>query len=137
MPKKVFPGSYSSLAKIADFVIKQADSAGLNEKEIYQVQLAVDEACSNIIEHGYGGEGKGDIRIECKISTKGLEILLKDKGRKFNPDHVSEPKQGVPLDEVGYRGAGLFLMKKMMDEVNFEFQKQGVTILRMFKNKEH
>ena len=56
---QAFPGRFSSLAKIGRLVRQAAKEAGLNDKSAYDVELAVDEACTNIIEHGYGGEGKG------------------------------------------------------------------------------
>jgi len=74
MPSKKFPGKYSNLEKISDFVAKNAQSAGLNEQDVYSVQLAVDEACANIIEHGYEGENKGDIECVCEIVEGEAEI---------------------------------------------------------------
>jgi len=135
MPSKNFPGSFSSLEKISDFITENAESCGLDENAIYAVQLAVDEACSNIIEHAYGGEGKGDIECTCNILDDGLEVVLKDKGKSFIPEDVQEVKVGVPLEELGSRGAGIFLINKLMDEVNFEFSKQGGTTLKLKKNK--
>ena len=60
-----FSGRFESLADIRKFVFQAASNAGFDEKEIYAVELAVDEACSNIIEHAYEGEGKGDIICTC------------------------------------------------------------------------
>ncbi|MGB7095630.1 MAG: ATP-binding protein, partial [Anaerolineales bacterium] len=86
-----FSGLFESLAGIRRFVFKAASEAGFNDKEIYAVELAVDEACSNIIEHAYGGEGKGDIICTCNDINNGLEIILKDGGEPFDPAGVSSP----------------------------------------------
>ena len=56
MKSATFPGRFKSLAKISKFVIEAAKKAGLDDKAIYAVELAVDEAASNIIEHAYGGD---------------------------------------------------------------------------------
>jgi len=134
MATKKFRGNYKSLAKIGAFVISQAKLVGLNDQDIYNVQLAVDEACSNIIEHAYGGENIGDIVCTCSAYPNQLEILLIDHGQKFNPQQVKRPKVGAPIDEYGPRGAGLYLIKNIMDDVDFEFF-EGETRLRMIKNK--
>lgn len=135
MVTQVFPGEFSSLAPIAQFVEKQAEAAGLKDEAVYAVQLAVDEACSNIIEHGYGGEGLGDISCTCTVLPQGLEIVLIDQGKKFDPDALPEPKVGAPLEELGSRGAGVFLMRKLMDRVDFQFDERAGTKLTLFKRK--
>lgn len=136
MATKKFPGNYKNLAKIGDFVISQARKAGLNDQDIYNVQLAVDEACTNIIEHAYGGEDVGDINCTCLASPNRLEVILIDSGDKFNPDLIKKPQVGVPLNKFGPRGAGLYLIKNLMDDVKFEFG-DGETVLHMIKTKGH
>lgn len=133
MPSKIFAGEFSNLAKISEFIAEQAHQIGLNERATYEVQLAVDEACSNIIEHAYGGEGKGEIEITCNLAPDGIEIVLKDEGKPFDPDSIKEIEIGTPLEKLGSRGAGVFLMRKLMDEVRFEFSKKSGTILKMKK----
>ena len=135
MLKKVFPGVFASLAQISDFIAENTKLAGFDDKETYGVQLAVDEACSNIIEHAYGSGTEGEIGCVCLPSEEGITIVLKDTGRTFSPDEVPELDVGVPLFELGDRGAGLFLIKKLMDEVEFEFPVTGGTTLTMTKKK--
>ena len=133
MSSKIFAGEFSNLSKISEFIAEQTQEVGLNERATYEVQLAVDEACSNIIEHAYGGEGKGEIEITCNVTADGIEIVLKDKGKPFDPDIVKEIEVGGPLEDLGNRGSGVFLMRKLMDEVQFEFTKKSGTTLRMKK----
>jgi serine/threonine-protein kinase RsbW len=133
MASKKFPGNYASLGLISDFVAKEAARAGLDENSVYSVQLAVDEACTNIIEHAYGGEDLGEIVCACSSSSSGFEVELRDKGKSFDPKTIPEPQLGIPLEKLKSRGAGIFLMKKLMDEVNFDFTNGGETRLRMLK----
>jgi len=135
MPEKVFLGEYSSLEKISEFIKEHAYACGLDERATYAVQLAVDEACSNIIEHAYGGEGIGEIECICNILDDGLEVILKDDGKPFDPEDVKEVQVGVPLEELGERGAGIYLINQLMDEVNFKFSNKGGTTLTLKKNK--
>ena len=132
MTTEVFPGSYASLHPIREFVVKAARQAGFDEAGVYSVELAVDEACSNIIEHAYGGESKGDIRCTYQISAESLTIILKDRGKRFNPETVPDPDFSAQLENLKAGGAGLFLMRRMMDEVTFEFNENG-NILTMVK----
>ncbi len=135
MPKKVFPGRFAAAVDISNFVVAEAEAAGFNEKEIYAVELALDEAVANIVEHAYGAEDVGEIVCTCEVSGGVLRIELEDKGKPFDPAAVPEPKVGAPLEELGPGGAGLFLMRKMMDEVKFDFGPQKGTRLTMIKRK--
>lgn len=133
MPKKTFPGRFESLQHISDFVGKAAREAGLDESAVYAVQLAVDEAATNIIEHAYGGEGDDKIECICELVPEGLQLILVDYGRVFNPEDVPEPDTDAPLEEVKPRGLGLFFMRRMMDEVKFDFSKRSGNRVIMLK----
>ena len=135
MSPKKFPGKFSSLEKISKYVAGKAEDAGLGEKDIYSVQLAVDEACTNIIEHAYRGEENGEIECGCEIIEDGLEITLKDEGESFDPDALPEPAIGVPIEKLKARGAGVFLIRKLMDEVLYEYIGGQGTVLKMKKKK--
>ncbi len=117
---KSFPGDYSSLAKIGDFVRKVAQDAGFESFAIYSIEMAVDEACSNIIEHAYGGEGKGKIRCSCSVDQINLTIVLQDQGKSFNPAEIPQPNLSDNLEEREAHGLGLYFIRKWMDEVSFE-----------------
>ena len=135
MPTKTFPGQYTSLAGISEFVAKAAQEAGLDSKGVYAVKLAVDEACTNIIEHAYGGEGEGKIECSCVIGDDVLTIKLRDWGGAFNPGCVPEPDFNVPLKDLATRGAGLFFMRKLMDEVRYKFNAKKGNLLVLVKKK--
>lgn len=135
MPTRTFPGDYKSLAAIGEFITEIARSVGLESSQIYSVQLAVDEACTNIIEHGYGGEGQGEIICECEQIKDGLEIKLRDWGKSFDPNQIPEPDYDVPLEKLQSRGAGLYLMQKTMDEIQFKFDNTKGNLLTMIKLK--
>jgi len=132
MTTSIFPARYESLEKISQFVRKAAQEAHLDPNAIYSVELSVDEACTNIIEHGYGGEGIGDIECTCEVIPEGLRIMLIDQARPFDITRVPDPKVKVPLKELKPRGLGVFFMYKMMDEVRYETTRAG-NILTMLK----
>ena len=136
MPQKTFTGRLENLSKIGAFISKAAKKAGLSDEAVYAVELAVDEAATNIIEHGYGGDSLGHIHCEYEILGNGIKIILQDHGVKFDPDSVPEPSfHGKSLENITPRGLGLFFIKKMMDEVMFEFTQDSGNRLTMFKRK--
>lgn len=136
MPTAEFPGRYDSLAEVSEFVRQAALSAGLDEAEVYAVQLAVDEAFTNIIDHAYRGEGIGSVRCTCLKVEQGLEIVLHDEGDPFMPESVPPLDPTIPLMEVRSRGAGLHLIRALMDEVIFEFDSQTGNTLTLIKHHE-
>ncbi len=97
--------------------------------------MAVDEACSNIIEHAYGGEGKGDIICCCDPAPGSLTITLKDTGRAFDPAEIAPPNTEAPLEERESHGLGLYFINQLMDEVHFDFSDQKTNVLVMVKRK--
>ncbi len=136
MPTVVFPGRYDSLEQIATLIQQAALDFGLDSCAAYGVETAVDEACSNIIEHAYGGENKGSIEVSYEIAGRELIITLRDSGRKFNPKKVAPPNLTAPLKNRQAHGLGLFFMRQWMDEIRFE-RVAGHNVLTMIKRKGH
>jgi serine/threonine-protein kinase RsbW len=129
----VFPGRYENLEKICDLVTDQATQAGFDDSAVYAIQTAVDEACSNIIEHAYQGEDRGDIEVAISSDTNCLTIQLIDKGRPFDPASIREPDIQASLEERENHGLGLFFMQKLMDHIHFEFSEDTGNVLTMVK----
>ena len=130
------PGYFKNLAEIADFIDQAAAEAGLDERATYAVQTAVDEACTNIIKHGYGGEGRGQIRLCYEVRPTGLQITIYDHGSPFEPDQIPQPDLQAPLSERSPGGLGLFLMRRLVDTVDFEFGTAQGNRLTLFKRRQ-
>jgi serine/threonine-protein kinase RsbW len=128
-----FPGKFSSLDDIRDFYTEAAKEAELDKKSIYDVQLAVDEAASNIIDHAYEGEGKGEIECSYQVSPGKLEVVMRDRGKAFNPKTVKKPNLKANLNNRKQGGLGLHFMRSLMDSVEFTFNGQSGNVLRMVK----
>lgn len=127
-----FSARYSNLPKIAGVVKMKSAEAGLGEDSICAVESAVDEACSNIIEHAYEGENKGKIGLEFEAIEDGIKIRIVDHGKPFHPEKITAPNLNAPLSHRKNSGLGLYFMKKCMDEVSFQFT-PGKNILTMVK----
>jgi serine/threonine-protein kinase RsbW len=133
---RVFPARYESLAEIDRFVTDAAEKAGFDNGTVYEVRLAVDEACSNIIKHAYGGEGGGVIECSCRTHDDDLTVVLRDEGQPFDPESVPPPNLSDDLEERTAGGLGLYFIRELMDEVDFDFESEAGNVLRLVKRKE-
>ncbi len=127
-------GRYESIPAVVAFVAKAAEAAGLDGDATFHCSMAVDEACTNIIEHAYGGQDGGVIEITCTIEPGVCTIRIVDYGQPFDPAAVPMPQAGQSLDQIRPGGIGLHLMRKMMDQVEFQFT-EGRNILTMIKKQ--
>ena len=133
------PGEYSKIQSVCGFVAEGARRSGLDESSVFHVELACDEACSNIIEHGYGGEGEGEIRVSWQLDDDLFRVTIHDHGRPFKPDDVEEPTismvEGSDIAEkqIKVGGFGIHFMRKLMDEVHFQFNQEMGNTLTMVK----
>ncbi|HID52965.1 MAG TPA: ATP-binding protein, partial [Anaerolineae bacterium] len=78
---RTIPGRYEEIQNICAFMVQGAKEAGLDESALFHVELACDEACTNIIEHAYGDEGQGDIVASWQIDGNDFIMMLHDDGR--------------------------------------------------------
>lgn len=83
------------------------------EATIQAVELALQEACTNIVGHAYGASESGRIVMEIFIDAPVLHIHLFDNGRSFDASDVPAPS----LEEPQEHGYGVFLMQQLMDSV--------------------
>jgi serine/threonine-protein kinase RsbW len=128
------PGRYDRLEQISKFIEQAGEEAGLDPVAICRCQLAVDEACTNIIEHGYQGEDRGPIEIECEPGAGELVITISDQARPFAAEDVPEPQLGESLEALQVGGLGLFFMRQVMDAVEFTHE-EGSNKLVLVKRR--
>ncbi len=123
--------SLDTLATISAFVVEGAELAGLDDHAVWEVQLAADEAVTNVIQHSYAHQ-PGPITVQTEVVDGAFRITIIDQGRQFDPDQVPEPDLVSPLEERKTGGLGLYLMRKLMDQVTFSFE-DGRNVLQMAK----
>ena len=129
-----FSAKFEYLDEIRDFVGDIARAGGFGDKDIYNIQLAADEAASNIIEHAYEGVSNGLLELSCEVKNGSIIIIMVDHGESFDPSAIPMPDLKADLSERKIGGLGIFLMRKLMDEVHYE-SKSTVNILTMIKRK--
>lgn len=121
------------LGEIGEYIESVARACGLNEDQAYDAQMAVDEACTNVITHAYRGRADGKIEIECECRSGEFVVTIRDWGKHFDPNRVAPPKTAEPLHRRRIGGLGLFFMYKLMDRVEFSFSKGQGNVLTMIK----
>lgn len=135
MPAFTFPARFEFLDEIRDTVAGVARGGGFTEKAIYSLQLAADEAASNIIEHAYEGVSDAFLIVTCDIRGDEIVITMRDTGKSFNLAAVKEPNLKADLSERQIGGLGVYLMRKLMDNVQYEATRSG-NLLTMTKRRE-
>jgi len=125
------PAQMSYLRVLRKFVTRIGTRYGFSSGELYAFKSAVDEACTNIIEHGYQFRD-GSITLKAIINGKRFTIELLDHGEKFDFYSISNPnlKNYVRTRKKG--GLGIFIMRRLLDEVDYQSTKSG-NILRLTK----
>ncbi|MBI5304051.1 MAG: ATP-binding protein [Chloroflexi bacterium] len=121
------------LGEVAEFVERAARACGLNDDQLYDVQMAIDEAVTNVIEHAYRAKPDGEIHIECAKRGGDFVVTIRDHGERFDPKQVAQPKTRAGLSERNIGGLGLFFMKKLMNKVEFQFSEEQGNTLTMVK----
>jgi serine/threonine-protein kinase RsbW len=123
-----------NIPKVAEFVTESLQKFGMQDGKIFDLNVAVDEACTNIIQNGYSPDEEGIIEIQCKMLTENkAAVLIKDYGKPFDMTKHSNVDTTSNLEERRPGGLGLFFMRELVDEIYYEY-KGNYEILTMVKN---
>lgn len=125
------PSHPAKLTEIHRWLVEPAQRANLSPEDIADVQLAVIEACANIIEHAYGGRFDQPIALAAQASDGELKLTIRDGGEPFDLTAYQTPS----LDDNGEIGYGIYLMQQIMDQVQFDRSVTGETVLTMVKQR--
>ena len=128
------PGETRALALVRMVVTSLAEDAGLPQEEIDKVEVAVDEACSNVLEHAYEALSPRP-PVLLLIRSKGNQFVVDilDEGKSFDFDAHIMPEFPEHWYEGHTRGVGMFLIKKCMDTVLYGRTDDDRNRLRLIK----
>ncbi len=126
--------STKHLAKVRGFVAKHAEEFGFNNQDVADIRLAVDEAYTNIIKHAYNNDEHKTVDIELGYNSSKFWVSLLDTGDAFDPTMYSKPNVRKKIKEKKRGGVGVYLIKKLMDDVEYH-TKGSVNEIRMTKTK--
>jgi serine/threonine-protein kinase RsbW len=131
-PKLKLSCCTSALVELRSFLQRSLEAYGFSEVDRHQVTLAVEEVCTNLIIHSHASNPKEVIYLEVKELEKKLAIEITDKGDAFNLLEYEVPDLKKVIEEKRKGGIGILLVKKIMDEIEFE-SKNGKNTCRLIK----
>ena len=116
-----------------EFVADIARQVPMNGQQIYDLELVVTEALTNVIEHAY--EGREDCQMEVSVGYEEdqFTIVISHDGADFDPSTQADPVMKEYLAQRRVGGLGLFLMKKLMDQVEYTTDDKGKRVIRLVK----
>src|SRR5579862_4034344 len=107
------------LSEVREFVSAAAREFGFDEEAVNKIALAVDEACTNVIKHSYKYATDKDIRIRIVTNAVTFEVRIQDQGLSFDPETIKKPDMKEYLAHYRRGGLGMYLMRSLMDDVEY------------------
>lgn len=124
-----------SLPSFRALIDEACRAAEVDDETNYDIKLAVDEACTNIIQHGYAGMEPGSIVLSIQYGSRQIVVRLTDFGHPFEPSEPPKPDAEAALESGTLGGFGLFFIYRSMDSVTYEAS-AGSNTLTMVKRLE-
>ncbi len=122
-----------NITAITAFIDEELEKAGCSMKAQMQMDIAADEVFANVSMYAYAPE-TGDVTVGLEIDgeTKTATLQFRDRGIPFDPTLVEEPDVTLPAEKRRIGGLGIFMVKKSMDSVHYEYR-DGQNILTITK----
>ncbi|MBQ9930765.1 MAG: ATP-binding protein [Firmicutes bacterium] len=123
-----------NIPEVTAFVDEQLEALDCPLKIQMQIDIAIDELFSNIAHYAYNPDvGPATVRVEVAEDPLSVIITFIDKGIPYDPLAKEDPNTGLPAEEREIGGLGIYMVKKTMDDISYEY-KDGQNILRVKKN---
>ncbi len=130
MDRLVLPADLSELGRARAFVRQRAEPAGFPARALGEIDLAVTEAVSNVIRHAYDEDASQKFALEVTVEGDALIVEIIDQGA--TPEGL--PEEDPDLDDPGPGGYGLYLIRTVMDDVQWSQQPRG-NVLRLTRRR--
>jgi serine/threonine-protein kinase RsbW len=121
------------LIAVREFVSAAARQFGFQEEDVSKIALAVDEACTNIIKHAYKFDPGKEITVSIRSDNGAFEVVIRDRGKEFDPKIIQTPDMKEYLTHFRRGGLGVFLMKSLMDKVEYNITPGKMNEVRLIK----
>lgn len=114
-----------SLSAFGQFIEQFCTQFEVNDQTCYDMKLAVDEACTNVITHGYAGMNPGSIILALTHGPDQVTVEITDFGHPFEPYEPEKPDIDLPLEDLPTGGFGLYFIYQTMDEIRYRTGEDG------------
>jgi anti-sigma regulatory factor (Ser/Thr protein kinase) len=123
----------NNIGVVTDFVNLELEKLNCSPKIMTQIDIAIDELFSNIARYAYNPE-TGSATVSVELSENPLKVIISfaDNGTPYNPLAKEDPDLNLAVSERKRGGLGIFMTKKFMDKVSYEY-KDGMNILTIEK----
>lgn len=118
--KLVIKNDISEINKLAFFIEELGEEFGLTPNMVFNLNLVLEEAVSNVILYAYPKETQQEIVLTANKSDKNLIFVLSDTGKAFDPTQVPDADVTLSAEERQIGGLGIFLIRQIMNEVKYQ-----------------
>jgi anti-sigma regulatory factor (Ser/Thr protein kinase) len=125
--------SLDDLPVMRRFLRRMADQFGFDEDAASDMVVAVNEAVTNSLVHGYGSES-GHVRLVIEVVDSDLQVRLYDQAPPFDPTRAPSPAVDLPLEERQPGGLGIHMMRHFCDELHYRRNTKGENELTLIKH---
>jgi len=133
MKEMTIEATVDNIAVVTEFVDTELEAIGCPMKAQMQIDIAIDELFGNIANYAYNPEtGPATVRVEVLQDPMEVVITFIDNGVPYDPLSAEDPDTSLSVEERGVGGLGVYMVKKSMDAVTYEY-KDGQNILRIVK----
>jgi serine/threonine-protein kinase RsbW len=129
------PSKIEELNRIEEISEEIAEKMHLTGDEEDNLCIAITEVVGNAIVHGNKKDPKKKVFIEFHFKGDSIAISVRDEGKGFKPDSVSNPLR--PENLMKESGRGIFILKALMDDVKFDFTEEGTRVTFVMRLKRH
>lgn len=134
MKEMTIPATVENIEKVTEFVNRQLQKIHCPSKAQMQIDIAIDELFGNIAYYAYKPEtGPATVRVEVTEVPISVIVTFIDHGIPYDPLKKDDPDVTLSAEERAIGGLGIFMVKKTMDEISYEY-KDGQNILRIRKD---
>jgi anti-sigma regulatory factor (Ser/Thr protein kinase) len=128
-----FVSDRAELEKLEGFTADFASKAGLSDKDLFALQIVVEELVTNVIDYGGVPSGEHAVRVELAAESGVLTILIVDRGKEYNPLLREDPDVTLPAEKRPIGGLGVHFCKKLTDAQEYA-RVDGCNVLTLRKN---
>ncbi|MFM8231491.1 MAG: ATP-binding protein [Chthoniobacterales bacterium] len=127
-----FISDRAELEKLEGFTADFAAKAGLSDKDLFALQIVVEELVTNVIDYGGVPAGEHAVRVDLSTADGELVIAIIDRGREYNPLLREDPDVTLPAEKRPIGGLGVHFCKKLTDSQEYE-RRDGCNVLILRK----
>ncbi len=122
--KLTLANQISELERLSQWVEQVGRELDLSDRQVFHLNLALEELVTNVMKYAYGPGGNGAICLEMEADPERLTVRVIDSGPEFNPLALPQPSTDLPLEERRVGGVGIYLTEKVIDQLSYRRRRE-------------